>query len=144
MTHGYKPKNQVSTVITHTAPNSWELQDRDVERLTKEFMESYRFSSLYLESCREHWDWHLWSYVYHVATIQAQMITGAKVGYSSVTLGMSDKAEISRFLDEQRGLCAFGGIDVRVPTKLINEWKKSCTKSIAHPSSHTRTAKITS
>lgn len=135
-------KKELTTAITHTAPNSWELQDREIERLTKEFLEGYKYSNLYLEAQKEGWDWNLWSYVHHVSTIQAQMITGAKVGYSSVMLGMTDKAEVSRFLDEQRGLCAYGGIDVRIPSKLISKWKNLCTKNIVHPSSHTRTASL--
>lgn len=129
MTQGYKPKNQLSTVINHTSPNSWELQDAEIERLVKEYMQGVKYRPMYADSIREGWDWYLWSYIRHVAEIQAQMITGAKVGFDSMLLfGKTvERKTASQWLDEQRGYCASGIIDVHIPAERVDAWKRLLT-----------------
>jgi hypothetical protein len=99
-----------------------------MERLVSEYMQGFKYRDLASEAARDGWSLDLFSYVEHVAIIQSQMITGAKVGYNSGILfgysGGIDKRNVNVWLDEQRRLCADGTIEIRIPTERIKSWKQ--------------------
>ena len=103
-------------------PNAWELRAKEIAKLRKAFMDGFKFSHLMQQAIAGGYENDMRNYVDHVAEIQAQMITGDKVGYNSVLLGLKDKEQANRFLEEQRQLCAYGSIEVRIPTSIIDWW----------------------
>ena len=123
----YKAKLQTSVTDHPPQPNIWEVRDRAIEKRVSEYMAGFSYRDLASEASRGGWDLDLLYYVRHVATIQAQIIEGAQVGYNSgVLFGYGsgiDKRDVSAWLDDQRKLCADGTIDIRIPTKRIDAWK---------------------
>lgn len=125
----YKAKIQTAVTDNPPQPNEWELRDKQIYQMAKAYLESFKFGMLWRQAEQGNWDIHLWRYVHAVASIQAEVITGAKVGFNSGILWgftkIPDERAVREYMDEQRRLCADGRIDVRIPSERIEEFKKN-------------------
>lgn len=128
MRYNQKTKPDIEIKIINQ-PHPWVLREQGVQRMIKDFLESYRHGVLWSSAVSGGWDFQLYRYVWEVAKIQAQIIAGSKVGYDiGVLFGYGsnvDKPEINSFLDEQRKLCADGSVDVRIPGHRMDFFKKN-------------------
>lgn len=110
-------------------PNSWELLDKQHEKMVSDYMARYReTSTVWLQAVKEGWDLPLWRHVYAVADVQAQLILDMKnLGWNGWDIFATHKItpEMKKaFFGEMRWQAATGEIDVGVPTDVIEYCKR--------------------
>jgi len=106
---------------------AWIERGNKIKKLVSDYLSEFQNSTIYFDAVREKYETELLQYVTHVATIQAQMLVGDKVGWDKATIfginyELSDKEQY-RFFEAQKRQADTGYISVAIPTTKIQEWK---------------------
>ena len=94
----------------------------------QEYLARFRQSVMWMEAEREGWELFLWRYVYAVADVQLQMMSGLKnIGWNGVDIfgtqeSITDDMKKDFFVS-QRVQAKNGIVEVGIPTAKIKEWK---------------------
>jgi hypothetical protein len=125
----------VSSEIQGKMP--WEVAAAQRETMVKDYLESYQNSALALQAMQEGWGMDLLRYVRELAQIQAQMLVSSPSGIGwdgGVVFGYGTQiSEDMRkaFFADQRIAIGYGGINVNVPERAINEWRSRASRKEA-------------